>query len=50
MGSETDFIRAWLKYYLENNQSYYSVLSNGAGSGMTDYRFDDGSGGGGGCN
>jgi dienelactone hydrolase len=47
LGSETDFMRAWLKYYLENNQSYYSVFSNGPGSGMTDYRFDDGSGSGG---
>jgi hypothetical protein len=53
LGSETDFIRAWLKYYLENNQSAYSVFSNGPGSGMTDYRFDSGTGGGdggGGCN
>jgi len=48
LGSETDFIRAWLKFYLEDNQSAYSVFSNGPGSGMTDYRFDNGQGGGGG--
>jgi len=48
LGSETDFIRAWLKYYLENNQSAYSVFSNGPGRGMTDYRFDPATGGGGG--
>ena len=52
LGSETDFIRAWLQYYLEGNQGAYNVFSQGPGSGMTDYRFDpaDGGGGGGGCN
>lgn len=40
LGSETDFIRAWLKYYLENNEEYYPVFSQGAGSGMTNYQFD----------
>ncbi|MCF8110767.1 MAG: hypothetical protein K9J85_04690 [Desulfobacteraceae bacterium] len=51
-GSETEFIRAWLKYYLEGDESSYDVFANGPGSGMTDYQFDDGSGGGGGggCN
>ncbi|KJS33648.1 MAG: hypothetical protein VR64_02680 [Desulfatitalea sp. BRH_c12] len=52
LGSETDFIKAWLQYYLENNQSAYSVYSNGPGSGMTNYRFDSGTDGGsssGGC-
>ena len=40
LGSETDFIRAWLKYYLEDNEDYYPVFSQGAGSGMTNYQFD----------
>jgi hypothetical protein len=50
-GSETEFMQAWMKYYLENNQTAYSIFSNGPGSGMTDYRFDPATGGGGGgCN
>lgn len=40
LGSETDFIRAWLKYYLEDNEAYYPVFSQGPGSGMTNYAFD----------
>ncbi|MFP4668408.1 MAG: hypothetical protein ACLFMN_06385 [Desulfobacterales bacterium] len=51
-GSETEFITAWLKYYLEGEEAAYDVFANGPGSGMTDYEFDDGSGGGsggGGC-
>ncbi|MFP4194116.1 MAG: hypothetical protein ACLFRO_04160 [Desulfobacterales bacterium] len=51
-GSETEFITAWLKSYLEEDEAYYDVFANGPGSGMTDYEFDpaDGSGDdGGGC-
>ncbi|OPL16797.1 MAG: hypothetical protein AVO39_00540 [delta proteobacterium MLS_D] len=52
LGSETDFIEAWISYYSGGDESAYGVFANGAGSGMTDYRFDpaDGSSGGGGCN
>lgn len=51
LGSETDFITAWLKFYLEGDEAFYDVFSQGAGSGMTDYEFDPvGSGGSGGCN
>lgn len=55
LGSETDFIRAWLQYYLEDNDGAYNVFSQGPGSGMTDYQFDPGdgsggNGGGSGCN
>lgn len=52
-GSETEFITAWLKYFLEDDQAYYDVFANGPGSGMTDYEFDTGESGGsspGGCN
>jgi hypothetical protein len=51
-GSETEFIVSWLKYYLEGDEAYYEVFSQGAGSGMTDYEFDPATGGGGsgGCN
>lgn len=51
LGSETDFITAWLKYYLEGDAAYYDVFANGPGADMTDYQFDPGggSGGGGGC-
>lgn len=52
-GSETEFITAWLKYYLEDDQTYYDVFANGPGSGMTDYEFETGDAGGGspgGCN
>ncbi|MCF8110768.1 MAG: hypothetical protein K9J85_04695 [Desulfobacteraceae bacterium] len=52
-GSETEFITAWLQYYLEGDEASYDVFANGAGSGMTDYQFDDGipdDGGDGGCN
>jgi hypothetical protein len=44
-GSEVDFIVAWSQYYLNANQSAYSVFSQGAGRGMTDYKFNPGSGG-----
>lgn len=47
-GSEVDFIVAWSQYYLNGNQSTYSVFSKGPGSGMTDYQFDPGNGGTGG--
>lgn len=46
-GSEVDFIVAWSQYYLNGNQSAYSVFSQGPGSGMTGYKFDPGDGGGG---
>ena len=39
-GSETEFIVAWLKYFLEDHVSSYSIFSGGPGSGMTDYVFN----------
>jgi dienelactone hydrolase len=47
-GSEADFIVAWAQYYLNDDQAAYSVFSRGAGSGMTNYKFNPGSGDGGG--
>ena len=52
LGSETDFITAWLKYYLEDDETYYNVFSQGPGSGMTNYAFNPADGSeppGGGC-
>lgn len=51
-GSETEFIKAWIKYYAGGDASAYGVFANGPGSGMTDYRFDPATGqsNGGGCN
>ncbi|MBR9982700.1 MAG: hypothetical protein KFF50_16835 [Desulfatitalea sp.] len=54
-GSEADFIVAWAQHYLNGDQAAYNVFSRGAGSGMTNYKFNPGSGGNGdtppaGCN
>ncbi|MCJ8502452.1 hypothetical protein [Desulfatitalea alkaliphila] len=45
-GSEADFIVAWAQHYLNGDQAAYNVFSRGAGSGMTDYKFNPGSDGG----
>ena len=47
-GNADDLIVAWLKYYLEGDSSYLSVIES-PGSEFTDYEYHpDGSGGGGG--
>jgi hypothetical protein len=43
-GAEVDYIVAWAKYYLNGDQSAYSVFSNGGGSRLADYKFDPGDG------